>query len=482
MNRAVLWFRRDLRLTDNPALRAALKECDRVWPLYIHAPDEETPWPPGEASRWWLHHSLASLDMALRQRSSRLLILREPSLEALQRFVRDEKITHLYWNRLYDPALLARDEAIRQRLQTMGLHCRSFNAALLFEPWEVAKRNGGPFRVFTPFWRTCLGRLRDIAPPLPAPRRLPPLPGREQNLCIDALGLLPRPPWDAGLRRCWKPGETGALTRLRHFLGDGLDGYAVTRDLPGVTGTSRLSPHLHFGELGPRQILHALLARGRDGPTPPPDSGPGRFLAELGWREFAHHLIFHYPETQQESLDARFSNFPWVDAGRQTDALRAWQRGKTGIPIVDAGMRELWQSGWMHNRVRMIVASLLTKNLGIHWLEGARWFWDTLVDADLADNTLGWQWTAGCGADAAPFFRIFNPLRQGERFDPEGSYVRRWVPELAGLPAPQIHAPWEAKEELLSRAGIRLGIDYPLPMLDLKRSRERALEWWRRIQ
>lgn len=482
MNRAILWFRRDLRLTDNPALRAALTECDRVWPLYIHAPDEEDPWPPGGASRWWLHYSLVSLDKALRQRSSRLLIRRGPSLQALLRFVREEKITHLYWNRLYDPALHSRDDTIRQHLQTTGLHCHSFNAALLFEPWEVANRNGGPFRVFTPFWRTCLRRLGDLAPPLSAPRRLPPLPGRRQSLDIDTLGLLPRVPWDAGLHRCWKPGETGALKRLRNFLEDGLDDYAATRDRPGAIGTSRLSPHLHFGELGPRQILHVLLARSRGDPVPPPDRGPGRFLTELGWREFAHHLIFHYPGTQQEPLDPRFIRFPWVRTDHHAAALRIWQRGETGIPIVDAGMRELWQSGWMHNRVRMIVASLLTKNLGIHWLEGARWFWDTLVDADLADNSLGWQWTAGCGADAAPFFRIFNPLRQGERFDPEGSYVRRWVPELAGLPAPQIHAPWKAKKELLSQAGIRLGIDYPLPILDLQHSREQALERWRHIR
>jgi len=418
----------------------------------------------------------------LRNYSSSLLIVQGSSLQTLQSLIRQHRVTHLFWNRLYEPSLIARDSTLKQLLHSTGIDCRSFNAALLYEPREISNKSGQPFRVFTPFWRSYLSRLAMIDPPLPAPGGFPPLPKGLHGLCVSQLGLLPQIPWDSGLGESWMPGEDGALRQLDQFLEGVIEDYTDGRDRPDFVATSRLSPHLHFGEIGPRQILSALRSTGVNPPDSAADSPSQTFLRELGWREFAHHLIVHYPQTDQSPLNPKFERFPWAWRTQRPNELRAWQRGRTGIPIVDAGMRELWHCGWMHNRARMIVASLLTKNLGIHWLEGARWFWDTLVDADLANNTLGWQWTAGCGADAAPFFRIFNPVRQGERFDPQGDYVRRWVPELAKLPVTHIHAPWLADKALLKKAGITLGEHYPLPIVDLKDSRERALGDWHCIK
>ena len=458
MSTAIVWFRRDLRLADNPALRAG-RECDRLLPLYVHAPDEEAPRQPGAASRWWLHHSLAALAEALEARGSRLVIARGDSRRRLQRLVVDHEVTHLYWNRLYDPAVLERDRAIEHWAEKAGLTVESFNAALLNEPWELQTGQGDPYRVFTPYWESC--QRRPVAEPLPATRKLPPPPERAFGDGLDDLDLLPRIAWDVGLRETWEPGERGARRRLTRFLEQALE------------GTSRLSPHLHFGEIGPRQVVQAVRENG-DG------AGHESYLRELYWREFSYHLLYHFPDTPEQALDRRFRDFPW--ARGYDRELERWQRGRTGIPIVDAGMRELWHTGWMHNRVRMIVASLLTKNLLVPWQRGEAWFWDTLVDADLANNTQGWQWTAGCGADAAPYFRIFNPVLQGERHDPEGGYVRRWVPELADLPDKWLHRPWEAPAEILAEAGIEPGKDYPEPIVDLKASRERALAVWEEIK
>jgi deoxyribodipyrimidine photo-lyase len=292
---------------------------------------------------------------------------------------------------------------------------------------------------------------------------------------------LPSIRWDSGLYDCWKPGEAPAQQQLDNFIADAVDHYNNDRDSPGTEGTSRLSPHLHFGEISPRQILQSVrnMTEFEESMAP---TGQNVFMKQLGWRDFAHQLLFHFPQTADNPLDERFANYPWSRENDAGELLAAWQKGRTGFPIVDAGMRELWHTGWMHNRVRMIVASLLTKNLGIHWLEGARWFWDTLVDADLANNSMGWQWTAGCGADAAPFFRIFNPVSQSERFDPRGNYIRKWIPELAKLPDKALHAPWMQKNEILAHAGIRPGQDYPLPIVDLKETRQRALDQWSRIK
>lgn len=468
---AILWFRRDLRLDDNPALIRAMSENDRVLPLYIHSPAEESPWEPGGASRWWLHGSLKTLDQALLERGSRLLITKGEGLEALARVCARTGATRVYWNRLYDPATRDRDSRIKLSLRERGLHCESHNALLLREPWELLTSTGGPYKVFSAFWRRSLPGLSDIKP-LPAPDRLrpPPETGGLDGLTVEDLGLLPRIHWDQGLVERWQPGETAALAQAGRFIEGALAGYAERRDLPGQTGTSGLSAHLHFGEIGPRRLL-AMIAEHHGSVAAP---AAEVFLSEIGWREFAHHLLFHFPHTTTEPLDPRFARFPWR-TGRAAELLAAWQRGRTGVPLVDAGMRELWHTGWMHNRVRMVVASYLTKNLLLPWQAGARWFWDTLVDADLAANSLGWQWTAGCGADAAPYFRVFNPVRQGERFDPKGDYVRHWCPELARLPDQYIHQPWAAPAATLRAAGLTLGTHYPLPLVDLARSRVEAL-------
>jgi deoxyribodipyrimidine photo-lyase len=467
---AIAWFRRDLRLTDNPALNAACEHARHVIALYVHAPGEDGEWAPGGASRWWLHHSLARLDEALRARGGRLTIRRGASLETLLAVARETGATHVYWNRLYEPARVAQDTRVKSALREAGLHCESFNAALLHEPWEVRTGQGDPYRVFTPFWRTCAARLDELPAPLPAPARIAVPLTRVASLALDELDLRPRIRWDAGLQASWTPGEAGALAQLECFAEDAIARYGEGRNRPDLAETSRLSPHLHFGEVGPRQCLAA--ARNAVAHRPASHGSADSFVRELGWREFAHHLLHHFPQTPTAPLDTRFDTFPWDPGDAQ---LEAWQRGRTGYPIVDAGMRELWHTGWMHNRVRMIAASLLTKNLRQPWLAGAQWFWDTLVDADLASNTLGWQWTAGCGADAAPYFRIFNPMLQTERFDPQRAYLRRWLPELARLPDRWIHCPWEAPPGILAGAGVELDRTYPRPVVDFRASREAAL-------
>ena len=474
-NTSLLWLRRDLRLDDNPALAAALEGADRLLPVYIHAPEEEDPWQPGAASRWWLHHSLTALGAQLAERGSRLVIARGETLGTLRRLIQASGAGSCHWNRVYDPALIGRDTRIKQALRADGIDCRSHNAALLFEPWQIKTGAGEPYRVFTPYWRRCQRELARLPAPLPAPGTLPPVPDGVDGLSVEVLDLLPRIPWDDGLRECWRPGEAGARELLERFIDGALEGYQDGRDLPARAGTSRLSPHLHFGEIGPRQIVARLAAAGLTG------DDADAFVRELGWREFSHQLLYHFPQTPDTPLNPRFADFPWRD-GDTEPLLQAWQRGRTGIPIVDAGMRELWHTGWMHNRVRMIVASLLTKNLRLPWQSGARWFWDTLVDADLANNTQGWQWSAGSGADAAPYFRIFNPVRQGERFDPDGVYVRRWCPELAQMPKKWLHQPWAAPAEVLRDARVNLGRDYPRPIVDLAKTRAEALAAYDQIK
>ncbi len=471
----ILWFRRDLRLDDNPALRAAERTGTAIIPVYIHAPQEEAPWETGAASRWWLHWSLKALDESLAACGNRLWLLRGPSLEALERLIQETGATAVYWNRLYEPALRTRDAWIKERLRATGIDCRSYNASLLFEPWEVLTESEQAYRVFSAFWRACERRWA-VAAPQPAPAQLPAGPQPGGTLTLEALDLLPRIPWDRGLRATWTPGEAGAQARALAFSAEALADYAQMRDRPDRPRTSRLSPHLHFGEISLPRLLSLIADACGD-----PRTAAAAFIRELGWREFGYHLLYHFPETIEQPLDRRFNHFPWAKGGKE-QLLRAWQQGQTGIPLVDAGMRELWQTGWMHNRVRMVAASWLTKNLLIPWQQGAQWFWDTLVDADLANNTLGWQWTAGCGADAAPYYRIFNPVLQGQKFDPDGAYVRRWCPELARLPNRYLHQPWTAPAEVLAAAGIRLGRDYPAPIVDLATSRVQALAAWEAIR
>jgi deoxyribodipyrimidine photo-lyase len=463
------WFRLDLRLGDNPALHTSLSHGGPVIPVFIWSPEEDGKWQPGAASRWWLHQSLLQLDASLRERGSRLIVRRGPALQTIRELLRESGATGVYWNRRYEPAAVARDRQIKEALRGDGRLAESFNGSLLREPWSVLTQQGQPYRVFSAFWKACLARGKPESPqPQPVPARFM-SPGRwPTSLSVGELALEPTIDWAGGLQSTWRPGERGALDELSRFLSEGLADYRYVRDRPGRVGTSRLSPHLHFGEIGPRQLWSAI-SKHEFGQS----ESAQCYLRELGWREFAHHLLFHFPDTPQRPLRKQFADFPWK---RDQDSLRAWQRGKTGYPIVDAGMRELWHTGWMHNRVRMIVASFLVKDLLIPWQDGADWFWDALVDADLANNTLGWQWTAGCGADAAPYFRIFNPVIQAEKFDPDGTYVRQWIPELQQLPNKWIHKPWEAPADVLARAGVRLGHNLPLPLVDHSCARKRALD------
>ena len=406
---------------------------------------------------------------ALEALGSRLVLRRGAADAVLAQLVRQTGATDIVRNRLYDPDAVRRDKRIEALHVESGVAVRSFNAGLLFEPWTIRSGQETPYRVFTPFWRRCLREGFDD--PSGGPSALPAPAVWSASDDLDDWRLrYGTPDWAVGLRAVWRPGEAGARKRLDAFLAEGLGRYHEDRDLPGAAGTSRLSPHLHFGEIGPRQIAAALqpLARG---------PGPDAFLRELGWREFSHHLLFHNPDMAGTNLRSEFDRMPWRD---DPDALRRWQRGLTGYPLVDAGMRELWTTGWMHNRVRMVTASFLTKHLLLDWRLGESWFWDTLADADRANNSAGWQWVAGCGADAAPYVRVFNPVAQSRRFDPRGRYLRQWLPELGRLPNDLLHAPWEAPPAALDAAGVRLGTDYPHPMVDHAAARERALEAYRR--
>ncbi len=474
----ILWFRHDLRLQDNAALHAALAHGGPVLPVYIHDQAGEGDWPAGGATHWWLHHSLAALDGALRERGSRLLLARGDSAKILPDLVAATGAGALYWNRRYEPEVIARDKMLKAEFGAAGVEAKSFNSALLFEPHTIANKQGNPFQVFTPYWKHCLTQA--VAEPVAvkagdfaAPSKWP------ASLALEELGLLPAIKWDAGFYEAWQPGEEGAKKQLKTFVARAMEGYGDTRNFPAAAGTSRLSPHLHFGEIGPRQIWAAAKALSKDSGVFPPSRGAQVFLSEIGWREFAHHLLFHFPHTPTQPLREDFNRFPWADDPDGT-MLWAWQRGQTGYPIVDAGMRELWHTGWMHNRVRMVVASFLVKHLRLPWQRGAEWFWDTLVDADLAQNTLGWQWSAGCGADAAPYFRIFAPVTQGERFDSAGNYVRRWVPEIAKLPDKFLHAPWTAPENIRAFAGIEG--HYPDPIVDHVKAREEALAAFKQLR
>ena len=469
MPNALVWFRHDLRLDDNPALRAALDQGFTPIPVYVHAPQEEGEWSPGAASLAWLHRSLASLEADLRSRGSRLLLREGASAPALQALVEQTGAVAVFWNRKYEPATQPRDASLKKRLREQGLQVESFNGCLLFEPWGLATQQGGPYKVFTPFWRSALAQWRAPAT-WDAPGALPAFEDALPGESLDAWRLAPALGWDAGFWKVWTPGEVGAREALEVFIDGALNGYRTDRDRPDRTGTSRLSPHLHFGEIAPWRIT-AELERARTAANSADMDG---YIRELGWREFAYHLLHHFPQTTTQNLNPRFAHFDWAKVDPK--AFEAWQHGRTGVPIVDAGLRELWATGYMHNRVRMIVASYLTKHLRYHWLQGARWFWDTLVDADLANNTLGWQWTAGTGADAAPYFRVFNPVTQAEKFDPKGTYIAHWVPELAAVPVPLRFAPWE-KPDVMSR----IAPDYPRrPLVDLAEGREGALAAYRK--
>lgn len=423
----ILWLHQDLRLDDNPALAAAAQR-GAVLPVYVHAPEEAGGWRPGAASNWWLHQSLSRLAAGYSERGVELQLRSGPSDQTLQTLIQASGADAIYFARRYEPALRARDQQLAEHFRAQGIQVEIFDGPLLHGPQQLRTQAGDPFRVFTPFWKRCREQLLSAAPQAePAPEQLQGV-ALNENLQLSELQLLPSIAWDQGLRAAWTPGEPGAQQALADFLEAPVAHYSDGRDRPDQQYTSRLSPHLHFGEISPLRIWQQTRAAQLD------ERGTDKFLSEVGWREFAYHLLQNFPDTTSQPLNAKFEHFPWRDPDTDARAaadLQAWQLGNTGVDLVDAGMRELWATGWMHNRVRMVAASFLTKNLRIHWLHGARWFWDTLVDADLASNTLGWQWVAGCGADAAPYFRVFNPDLQAQKFDPQALYRRRWLADRA---------------------------------------------------
>ena len=445
----IVWHHRDLRLEDNPALTHAAKEGDRLLPLYIHDLADEGNWSIGAASRWWLHQSLLSLEERYNKKKSFLALRAGDSFTALSEIIKSHKVTEVCWVERSEPLLRSRDTLIAKKLEKLGVKVTVVGGNYLVDPGKIRTGKDKPYTVYTPFYKALCGE--EVAAPLRAPS-LPP-PPRVKRGKISDLDLLPEIYWYQEMEQLWNPGRDGAKKSLKAFVSRQLSLYGQLRDYPSKESTSRLSPHLHFGELSPREVWHSVKDK----------KGAEPFLRELVWREFSNNFLFYSPEATDNSWRKSFENFPW----RKNDkALKRWQQGMTGYPIVDAGMRQLWRTGWMHNRVRMITASFLVKDLMIHWLEGAKWFWDTLVDADLANNSQGWQWVAGSGADAAPFFRVFNPVIQGKRFDPDGEYIRQYIPELKELPSRYIHEPWEAS----------VSLDYPDPIVDHAAARKRALD------
>jgi deoxyribodipyrimidine photo-lyase len=462
----LVWFRQDLRLRDNPALTFAA-DHGSVIPLYISDTACPTHFKLGGASQWWLHQSLNSLNDSL---DNQLHCLKGDASQLIVELVQQHKIKRVVWNRCYEPWQISRDTTIKQALVDAGIEVYSFNSHLLWEPWQVLKKDQTPYKVFTPYYRR--GCLSKPAPRIPvaAPQNLQIEYISTLDSGINSLSLMPKIDWYTQMQDLWSPGEQGAANKLSEFLPLGAKEYKNLRDVPDLSATSKLSPHLHFGEISPNQIWYAGVdaLQGKVD-----DEGLDCYLSELGWREFSHYLLFHFPHIPQKNFSPKFEHFPWRD---DNPSLKAWQKGQTGIPIIDAGMRELWQTGTMHNRVRMLVGSFLVKNLLIDWRHGERWFWDCLLDADLAANSASWQWVAGTGADAAPYFRIFNPVTQGIRFDTQGNYVKRYCPELSKMPDKFIHNPWDAPQNILDYAGVKLGENYPHPLVDLKVSRQRAMD------
>ncbi|WP_448951902.1 cryptochrome/photolyase family protein [Labrys neptuniae] len=478
---AIVWFRDDLRLRDNPALAKACQGGRPVICLYIHEPREVGRRNPQGAALWWLHGSLATLDAALRERGGQLHVLAGEAEQVLDALLEQTGAGALYWNRRYDAAGREIDKRIKASLPARGVEVGSFSASLLREPWTIASQSGAPYRVFGPFWRAL--RQAQIEAPLPAPVNLTfaPLAVEIARRFAYPSGLEPdpqQPDWAVAMRAQWERGEEAGLACLRDFLDEDLAGYADDRDRLDSKTTSRLSPYLRFGNVSIRQLWQALSSHQHDG-AGTGDRGIEKFRSELGWREFCYSQLYHCRPLHQHNIQPDFDAMPWR---RDEHGLLAWKRGMTGYPIVDAAMRQLWATGWLHNRARMIVASFLAKHLLIDWREGERWFWETLVDADPANNPASWQWVAGSGADAAPYFRVFNPVTQGEKFDPDGIFVKTWLPELSRLPAPLVHRPWTASPAELEAADIRLGETYPAPIVDHAAARARALAAWRSLR
>lgn len=463
----IVWFRQDLRVADNPALSAAVDTGQPVIPVYIL--DDQTPgdWKPGGAARWWLHHSVAVLADSLNDLGGTLILRAGNAKSVIADLVQECDAAGVYWNRCYEPFAIARDKDIKSSLLDAGLEVKSFNGSLLHEPWTIETKAGGFYKVYTRYWHACRDKGTPEHP-IDAPEKIIPADTMPQSDVLDDWALLPaKPDWAQGFRDRWAPGEHGAQQRLETFLDEAADQYIEQRNLPAVLGTSNMSPYLHIGDISPRQIWYQTVKKMNW------TNETEAFLKEIVWREFAYHVFYYLPDLPEKPMNQKFLDFPWVD---DPDALKAWQQGMTGYPMVDAGMRELWQTGHMHNRVRMIVGSFLVKHLLLPWQDGEAWFWDTLVDADLAVNAFSWQWIGGCGADAAPYFRIFNPITQGDKFDGEGEYVRKYIPEIASLPNKYLFSPWEAPSDVLEDAKVELGKTYPKPIVVHKAARERALD------
>ena len=457
----IVWFRQDLRLNDNPAFASAIRTRAPIIPVFID--DTVHGRQTGRTSLWWRNKSLTALANDLKTRGLNLIYRKGDGLDIMRALVEETDAAQVFWNRQYEKGTIARDTELKSWLKVNNRQGKGHVGNLFFDPWQIKnKSSGSHFKVFSPFWKACqnAGLPCDLSTPPPQ------IAGPEQileSLPLPAVGAPPAPEMDS----LWQPGERGALKMLDAFFDESLDGYADNRDIPGGITTSRLSPHLRWGEISPQRI-YASLGEARL------DTNDGRkFLSEVGWREFSYYLLYHYPDMPERSLQSKFEAFPWRNA---PEDLEAWKQGRTGYPIVDAGMRELVRTGFMHNRTRMIAASFLTKHLLIDWREGEKWFWECLADADPANNVAGWQWTAGCGADAAPYFRIFNPIIQGQKFDPDGVYTKTYAPELAKLTGKLIFAPWEASSETLSDAGIALDVDYPAPIVKHETARARALD------
>lgn len=471
MNKPIIfWHRQDLRTDDLPGLNAATDTGQPIVPCYIL--DDEAPgeWKAGAASRWWLHQSLTSLAAELHQIGATLVLRRGEVLDVLEQLLEETGASDIYFTRMYEPWAADLENRVHQYFSARGTRVRRYGGALLHEPEAIANLSGLPYKVFTPFWRSCRARTE---PALPQPLAATAVWWTESTGSdnLNDWKLCPRAPdWAVDWPNLWSPGKLGALKKLETFLQEGINNYSEGRNHPAMNCTTQLSAHLHYGEISPREVWHQ--ARYAAAKCSSLTEQVDKFLSEMGWREFSHHLLHHFPEIPEQAFKVQFREFPWL-ADKQK--LLAWKTGQTGYPMVDAGMRELWQTGFMHNRVRMIVASFLTKHLLIHWREGARWFWDTLLDADLANNTSGWQWVAGSGVDASPYFRIFNPIIQGEKFDHGGQYIREWVPELSNLPDRYLNCPWEAPASILEDAEITLGENYPHPIVDHKAARENAL-------
>lgn len=465
--RALVWFRKDLRLQDNPSLEAALKAGKEIIPVFIWNKEEGAQWSPGAASRWWLHHTLKSLEESIGKLGGSLVLQCGKAEEILPELAKTLNADTLYFGRTYDPAGRATEKSVEEAMAGQPVAIESFNTSLLQEPWEIKNGSGRPFQVFTPYWRNCRAGVYK-EPACYSLENLSFYSSSAPSLPLDKLALLPDHDWHMKLDQHWEVSEEAAHRLVQRTAEEITQFYATARNIPSMDGTSRLSPYLAWGLISPRQICKAVLTADNEDQF----IGENKYLVEIGWREFSYHLLYHFPQIPDQPLREKYAAFPWLNDDK---SLRAWQFGNTGYPMVDAGMRQLYETGWMHNRVRMVVASFLVKHLLLSWQDGARWFWDTLVDADLASNTQGWQWAAGCGADAAPYFRIFNPITQGEKFDGKGEYARKWIPSLKELPDKWIFKPWEAPPDLLLVSDVFLGNNYPHPCIDHKEGRARAL-------